>query len=264
MEDPSPVDRPRRTLFQRLRIRFRRLKGALRPESNSHQQLQRPKSSFGTGLISRLTCCSLPDSASPVDPGPEQYLGTATPPEPPTQASDPNIETDPISQNNESGSAAWARMIGSLRVLETTVEFPPLKSAVGAFIGCLDIVQKAASNRPDYEELADEFESIVNILNQYAGDLESEPNSGSIANIVQCLERQVTEIKDKEALGTIGHLLDVTHDQEHVIRRYREVERLFRKLQCDLSTRTRNNVEKQLEVRIDSLILAVLRLTSRV
>ena len=45
--------------------------------------------------------------------------------------------------------------------------------------------QNAASNRTDYEELADEFQSMADMLNRYASELESEPNNGSIANIAQ-------------------------------------------------------------------------------
>ncbi|CUA75530.1 Vegetative incompatibility protein HET-E-1 [Podospora anserina] [Rhizoctonia solani] len=187
-------------------------------------------------------------SSPPVDLAREREE-TAPPPEPSTQASAPASESDPTPEKKKPGSAAWARMIGSLEGLKTSVElFPPLKSAVGAFIACLDIVQKAASNRADYEELADEFQSMANMLQQYAGDLESEPNNGSIANIAQCIQRQVTEIEKKEESGTIGHLLDATQDQEDVIRRYRQVERLFRQLQYDLSMRTRNDVKKQLEM----------------
>ncbi|CUA74710.1 putative WD repeat-containing protein all2124 [Nostoc sp, PCC 7120] [Rhizoctonia solani] len=193
-------------------------------------------------------------TASSLAPSPPVDLArereeTAPPPDPSTQASAPASEADATPEKKKPGSAAWARMIGSLEGLKTSVElFPPLKSAVGAFIGSLDIVQKAASNRADYEELADEFRSMADMLQQYAGDLESEPNNGSIANIAQCIQRQVTEIEKKEESGTIGHLLDATQDQEDIIRRYRQVERLFRQLQYDLSMRTRNDVKKQLEI----------------
>ncbi|CAE6542960.1 unnamed protein product [Rhizoctonia solani] len=146
-------------------------------------------------------------------------------------------------------NAAWNRMIGSFRGLETSVElFPPLKSAVGAFIGCLEIVQITASNRSEYEQLADELQSMANILQQYAGELKSEPNNGSIANIAQCIQRQVAEIQKKEESGSIGRLLDATENQEDIIRRYRQVERLFRQLQCDLTMRTNRTVEKHFEM----------------
>ncbi|KAL5637535.1 hypothetical protein ACGC1H_004079 [Rhizoctonia solani] len=189
-----------------------------------------------------------PNSPLPlVDPGLDREA--ATPPsEPSTQAIVSETEANTGPEHKKSDSVAWNRTIGSLRILESSMRsFPPLKSAVSALIGCLDTVRNAASNRSDYEDLADELQLMANILNQYAGELELEPSNGSIANIAQCIQQQVTEIERKQGSGTIGRLLDVTQDQEDVIRRYRQVERLFRQLQADLSMRARNDVKKQLE-----------------
>ncbi|CAE7063802.1 unnamed protein product [Rhizoctonia solani] len=136
-------------------------------------------------------------------------------------------------------AVAWNRLDDSLRALETGVElFPPLKSAVGAFIECLDIVQQAAENRADYDQLASEFQSMAEILKRYTGELGVEPSSGSIANIAECIQRQVADIKRKQDAGTARRLLNATHDQGDVISCYRQVGRLFRQLQYDLSMRT--------------------------
>ncbi|KDN39301.1 hypothetical protein RSAG8_08936, partial [Rhizoctonia solani AG-8 WAC10335] len=175
--------------------------------------------------------------------------GTTPPPGPPTHIFVLDTEAKNVTESNNSDGIAWSRLTSTLRRLESCVDlFPPLKSAVSALIGCLDIVQKAASNRADYEELADEFQVMANMLNQYAGQLESEPNNGSIANIAQSIQQQVTDIQRKRGSGTVGRRFEATDDQEDVIRRYRQVEKLFRQLQFDLSIRTRNDVKKQLEM----------------
>ncbi|CAE6437219.1 unnamed protein product, partial [Rhizoctonia solani] len=144
----------------------------------------------------------------------------------------------------QSPSNPWSQLATSLRALETGVElFPPLRSAVGAFIGCLDIVelksrqQKAAQNRADQEKLVNELQLMTDMLKKYAGELEQEPSNGSAANIAQCIQRQVVDIKQKHDYGTGRRLLDATHDQEDVIRCYRQVERLFRQLQWTLLQR---------------------------
>ncbi|CAE7051038.1 unnamed protein product [Rhizoctonia solani] len=145
----------------------------------------------------------------------------------------------------QSPSNPWSQLATSLRALETGVElFPPLRSAVGAFIGCLDIVEKAAQNRADQEKLVNELQLMTDMLKKYAGELEQEPSNGSAANIAQCIQRQVVDIKQKHDYGTGRRLLDATHDQEDVIRCYRQVERLFRQLQTDLSMRTKQEVRK--------------------
>jgi hypothetical protein len=42
----------------------------------------------------------------------------------------------------EAGNTAWNGLEAALRVLETSADvFPPLKSAVGGFVSCLDIVE---------------------------------------------------------------------------------------------------------------------------
>ncbi|CAE6513127.1 unnamed protein product [Rhizoctonia solani] len=145
-------------------------------------------------------------------------------------------------------SAAWDRLISSLSAFESSAGlFPPLKSAVGELIGCLDAVEAAASNRTDYEELTSELQSMADMLNQYAGELDSEFSNGSIANIAQCIRLQVEGIQQQQQRGTVGRLLDATQDQEDVIKRYRQVERLFRQLQCDVTMRTRSDVKEHIE-----------------
>ncbi|CAE7077777.1 unnamed protein product [Rhizoctonia solani] len=164
--------------------------------------------------------------------------------DPPTSA---QAEVDNTKQM-ESDDTEWNQLRNSLRVLEIGVElFPPLKSAVGAFIECLAIIQTAASNREDYKELAVEFHSMANMINQYVGELGSEPKNGSIANITECIQHQLTCIRQKQQCKTVRRLVDANDDQEDLVRHYRQVERLFRQIQCDLSMRTRSDIKKQLE-----------------
>lgn len=79
--------------------------------------------------------------------------------------------------------------------------FPPLKSAVGGLITCLDIVQvshrcslrvvkhnlnklqAAVATAEDYGELTSELTAIAGTLNQYLAELGSEDPNGSAARI---------------------------------------------------------------------------------
>ncbi|CAE6379284.1 unnamed protein product [Rhizoctonia solani] len=213
MDSPDPPGRSeKRKIRHTLRSGYNWVKGLARPSSTPpssgpQQSLTVPSSGSRRLSLSRLT-----DSA-------------------------------PVSSNT-----AWHRLGSSLREFENRLGvFPPLKSAVGAVIGCLDVVQAAASSRGDYEKLADDFQSMADIMIPYISELESEPNNGSIANIVQSIEQQVKEIKEMEKSGSVRRLLNATQDQEDVVDRYRHIERLFRQLQCDLSMRTSRDVKEQLE-----------------
>ncbi|KAF8746787.1 WD40 repeat-like protein, partial [Rhizoctonia solani] len=149
----------------------------------------------------------------------------------------------------ENSGTAWERLSSSLSVLEKSLGlFPPLKSAIGSLVGCLEVVKVAASNRVDYKELAHEFQLMVDALSQHVGIFESEKSNGSVANIVhRCMQAHIAEIKQHEEKGSIQRLRGATNDQEDVIKRYRQIERLFRQLQCDITMRTQDQVKKQLE-----------------
>ncbi|CAE6473805.1 unnamed protein product [Rhizoctonia solani] len=246
-----PDSQEKRGVRQTIRTGVKWLKGAVRgPSSAPSANPERlPVPNIGSQNLS-LSRPITPLLAPTPPAGLEMDRGVITPPPAPcTQASVPNTQVDNPIEHKKSENAALNRLTSILRALESSVElFPPLKSAVGALIGSLDILQKISSNRAEYEDLADEFELLAKMVSQYADELESEPRNGSIANIAQCIQRQVTDIEQKEASGTAGRLWNATQDQENVIRRYRQVERLFRQLQHDLTMRTRSDVKKQLEI----------------
>ncbi|CAE6459927.1 unnamed protein product, partial [Rhizoctonia solani] len=184
-----------------------------------------------------------PPDHSPMQPFSNPALGSSCL-QPPNR-SNPPTGSNGHSERNKVENVAWSQLRNTLRTLETSVElFPPLKSAIGALNECLHIVQKAAQNRAEYEKLADEFQSMVDAIKQYAGELELEPSNGSIANIAQCIQRQVADIKQKQDHGDGRRVLNATCDQEGVLESYRQVERLFRQLQTDLSMRTKQEVRK--------------------
>ncbi|KAG8739106.1 hypothetical protein FRC11_000914, partial [Ceratobasidium sp. 423] len=153
-------------------------------------------------------------------------------------------------ENKDTDNTPWGRLFAALHTFENiTGLFSPLKSAVGAFAGCLGAVraQTAATNRQEYELLADEIRMIVDFLKQHAAELGSETRNGSIANIARSVEDQVAHIQEQQSRGTLGRLIDATNDQEDVMQCYRQIERLFRQLQHDIAIRTRCDIKKQRE-----------------
>ncbi|KEP45733.1 putative vegetative incompatibility protein HET-E-1 [Rhizoctonia solani 123E] len=234
-----PSDQEKHGIRKSIRKGAKWFKDAVRPSSappssGNPESLAAPNIGSENLSLSRPTTPLLAPAPPPADL--ELDRGGVTPsPGPATQTFVPDTKVETPMEHNKSDNAGLSRLIGALRTIESTVElFPPLKSAVGALIGSLDIVQseqKAVTNRADYEDLADEFELLAKMVRQYAGELESEPSNGSIANIAQCIREQVTDIGRKEASGTVGRLWDATENQEDVIRRYRQVERLFRQIQ---------------------------------
>ncbi|CEL54400.1 hypothetical protein RSOLAG1IB_11646 [Rhizoctonia solani AG-1 IB] len=176
---------------------------------------------------------------------------TSSTPELPSTPNDSTHDAGTIGANPQKmfGSTSWNKLATSLRALEAVTDlFPPLKAAVGSFIGCLDMVQSAALNRKDYEQLADKLTTMANSINQYGQELDSETSNGSIANIARCIEDQVAWIKHKDERGAMSRIRDATEDRDNVIRCYRQIGVLFRRLQCNVTMRTRSDVKKQLEI----------------
>ncbi|KAH7338734.1 quinon protein alcohol dehydrogenase-like superfamily [Rhizoctonia solani] len=247
MSSQHPSDKQgKRGVRQALRSSVQRLKDGIKRSSGSRPQSgQTGVLTPGSGTGSH-TVAPAPSLGVQL---PESRRATPTPP--PGPSAEPEV-TDPSAnvgeKQNDKGNVAWSRLTSSLRVLETSVElFPPLQSAVGGLIGCLDVVQVAASNRTDYEELVDELRSMADILGQHAGVLDSEKGNGSVTNIVQCILAHVQDIEQQKKRGTLGRLRGATNEQEDVMRRYRQIEKLFRQLQCDVTMRTQDHVKKQLE-----------------
>ncbi|CAE6458715.1 unnamed protein product [Rhizoctonia solani] len=245
---PPPDDSGERKFLSGLRGHFQRAKSALKPSDPAPRRsglLSPPSSSFRLFSRSRTTT---PTSSPRILPADLDQNATSPSLQPPTEAALGDSTTS-VGERHEIKSASWSRLIRSLRSLESNMElFPPLKSAIGIVIDCLDIVQVPASNRKEYEQLAEELGSIVNILDRYASELDSETSNGSIANIAQCIEDQLTSVKEKKDRGTLELLRDDKNNQEDVIMRYRQIESLFRQLQCDVTMRTRTDVKKQLEI----------------
>ncbi|CAE7228688.1 unnamed protein product [Rhizoctonia solani] len=240
MNSQDPPDSPERVGVRKwLKDTVKRSSGAPPPPGNSERlapPITRSRISSFNRSINSFSDPVLPaelDRGAPIASGPSAQ----------TTTTDTEVRDVPLKPHKQSDGTAWGRLESSLRTFESAVELcPPLKSAIGGFIGCLDIVKDAASNRAEYEKLTDELQSMVDMLNQFAGELESEPTNGSIANIAQCIQNRAADIKQKRESGTVRRLLNASGDQEDVIRCYRQVKKLFHQLQTDLSLRTKKEV----------------------
>ncbi|KAG8688441.1 hypothetical protein FRC11_005438 [Ceratobasidium sp. 423] len=251
MASQPPSKNPEKRGLHKTFLRW--IKDPLKPSSNSRSLSPRSGPLTAPGLTSQLVSHSQPTgSASIPEQLPSESDGrTASPSPVPSATERGGVSTVTIGPPREQENVVRNRLSASLGLLQGATEiFSPLRSAVSALIECSDIVQGAATNSEDYELLAEEFEVLANMLNQHAGKLGWETNNGSIANIAQCIERQVAGIKQKQGRGSVGRLLDAVQDREDVVRRYQQIERLFRQLQCDISIRATSEVKEQREVDI--------------
>ena len=143
-QDP-PEDGNKRGKRQTMESNFLRAKDAVKRRLNPHPRPERPEQSTTLGSRSpsqSLFSHSTPQSATqpPIleldRPSPTSALI------PVTQDYDTNTTAEPVTESTTARNTVSSRLTRSLHALERGVElFPPLKSAIGGLIGCLDIVQ---------------------------------------------------------------------------------------------------------------------------
>ncbi|CAE6494243.1 unnamed protein product, partial [Rhizoctonia solani] len=224
---------------------MRRVKDSMKsPDSSSRGSGLLSPSSSGFRLLSRSRPTTPTPGTRPLLRDSSEHAPVLSL-EPPAEVS--LASTAVINPQRSPANTTWSRLENSLRTLEKgTKSIPGLNSALNAFIGCLDSAQIAATNREEYDQLAEELTSMVDALNQYTAELGSGSNT-SIANIVQAIEDQIASIRQQQERSTLRHLLDTTDNQEDVIMHYRRIEKLFRQLQCQVTLGIGSGIQVQLE-----------------
>ncbi|KAB5589984.1 hypothetical protein CTheo_6571 [Ceratobasidium theobromae] len=142
---------------------------------------------------------------------------------------DPTPNSDPRSRN-----LTWTTLRTSLQVLHGgTTMFPPLQSAVGALISCLDVLEATTKNRQEYEDIASELKMLTQSLARHIKESNSARISDCVTNVALSIEQQAILISAHRRRGTGRRLLEANADEDAIIRHYRRIEALFRRLQVD-------------------------------
>ncbi|KAB5595640.1 Vegetative incompatibility protein HET-E-1 [Ceratobasidium theobromae] len=251
---PPPDDPPRKGVRSIIQGGFLRVKQALKPSrlsrSPSPANLSRP---FSPSL--------------PVPPNPPAAItpqGTQSPsshPTPPPIAGANVTSSSPSTVSSPKPGKldiTWSALEKALQVLEKNLGiFPPLKSAVGELVSCLDIIQGAAENSKDYELLAGELRAMAETLNEYVGELGSEGTGGSIARVAKAIKAQAAYIDAKRNRAKGERIFGAREDKEDILDCHHQIKRLFRQLQSDLAFKTFRNTNEQLVMTLLQRLSAV-------
>ncbi|KAB5590986.1 hypothetical protein CTheo_5578 [Ceratobasidium theobromae] len=228
MATPPASPKPRRTVRKYIRDQYDKV-----VRSHSRSPSQQSIEASGSG-------------ASPASPPPRTIGGLLAPPHgaqtvQPQHAqpnSEPSIspkletETSPI-------STMWTGLRSAFEELHKVARpFPPLQAAIGNLIPCLGILEAAAKNSKEYEEIASELKGLGESLTRHMKESNSTRMSSCIANVAMRIEQQSKLVQEKESRGTGRRLLEASADEEEVMRHYRKIESLFRQLQVDANLST--------------------------
>ncbi|KAF9553606.1 hypothetical protein CPC08DRAFT_727788 [Agrocybe pediades] len=137
------------------------------------------------------------------------------------------------------GSMLWKTTQTALRLLEKNSDgFPPLKTAVGVLVTCLDITQDVIDNHKEYNEVAVELKDMATSLASHAPKLMERGDDGSIALILKSINEELAQIKKKLGRGKFKRAIEASEDKDDIINRYRKIDSLFRRLLSDITLRT--------------------------
>ncbi|CUA71943.1 Brefeldin A-inhibited guanine nucleotide-exchange protein 2 [Rhizoctonia solani] len=127
--------------------------------------------------------------------------------------------------------SAWETLRTSLHFLhETSGVFPPLSSAVGILLSCIDGLESVAKRRDDYDELATTLSAMIDSLTQHAGSM-SASDSGSLSNLALSLEQCAMKVQTTLDRMTTGRFQNASTEEEELLKHYQRVQSLFQQLQ---------------------------------
>ncbi|KAB5588508.1 Vegetative incompatibility protein HET-E-1 [Ceratobasidium theobromae] len=249
MATPPTSPKPKRSVRRYIRDQYDKLVRSHSPSPN-----QQPIEASSSGTF-------------PAPPTPRTAAGFLVPPSDIQAAqlrhscSDSQLSTCPKHKTEAIPISTMLTGLGSaFEELRTIARpFPPLESAIGGLIPCLDLLETAARNSKEYEDIASELRDLCESLTQHMKDTGSARMSRCIANVAMGIEQQAKIIKEKETRGTGRRLLEASSDGEEVIRHYRKIESLFRRLQADANLSTWSIANEVLaNTRLEGLVPAKL------
>ncbi|KAB5593572.1 hypothetical protein CTheo_2961 [Ceratobasidium theobromae] len=137
-----------------------------------------------------------------------------------------------------SGSPGWAGLRTALEHLRRAArQFPPIESAVGAFISCLDVLEATVKERHEYDNIASELKMLAESLTQHMSQTGLGRMSDCVANIASSIYQQAQIIQEKRNRNMGRRLMEANLEAE-IIHHYRRIESLFRQLQTNVNLST--------------------------
>ncbi|CAE6429078.1 unnamed protein product [Rhizoctonia solani] len=134
------------------------------------------------------------------------------------------------------GVGGWEGLRCGLQVLQGVVElFPPLRSAIGTLISCLDLFETACKNHHGYSELGFELQGIAAFLAQHLQDPRSVHMTGVIMTISRTLDREIKLVAERQSQNKGGQIIAAQHNEDALLKDYRRIESIFRQLQIEVS-----------------------------
>ncbi|KAG8713740.1 hypothetical protein FRC09_018377 [Ceratobasidium sp. 395] len=149
----------------------------------------------------------------------------------------PSPSAEPTSTHNKTTGSV--KLKNALRKLgKATGALPPLNSVVDLLADCVEAFSLTAKGHREYDALAANIASSINILETYLSRPCPTELAVSVIEVVHELKRQVEYINAKQSRTEARILVDGEQDLDDIMRCYREVDTLFQRLQTKAALTT--------------------------
>ncbi|KAB5591103.1 Vegetative incompatibility protein HET-E-1 [Ceratobasidium theobromae] len=166
-----------------------------------------------------------------------------------------NVSNHTPDNTQKVSNKTWRGLKTAMQALHISADvFPPLHSAVGGIVSCLDTFEAAARHREDYDRLASDLEMTAELLHQHLQASTSAHMTDMITGIVGAIEQEIMVINEKQIRSGTSRVREASNDEEDLIRCYRRIEQLLHRLQIEVSMSAWNIANSnQVDARLEKL-----------
>ncbi|CAE6412022.1 unnamed protein product, partial [Rhizoctonia solani] len=112
---------------------------------------------------------------------------------------------------------------------------PQVKSAVGGLVSCLEQFEIARQNREEYDEVASELSTMAEYVKRHLEDRRSQGLTERISNIAETIQKETEDVRQLQEQSKAAQVLRALNHEEDLVRRFRRIGELFRRIQMEMS-----------------------------
>ncbi|KAL5634270.1 hypothetical protein ACGC1H_006175 [Rhizoctonia solani] len=173
--------------------------------------------------------------------------------------SEPGVSTSlGVTHPSGTASTAWSGAKTLLVVLESSADaFGPLKSAIGGLNKCIDIYERAAKGRKDYDELRDKLDGLLQDLAGHVSIMDP-LITRSVKLLCTSIESELKNVEDNRGRGTGQRLAEAMDTQDEILECYRRIHGYIERLTLNANMNMLGTInDLSMESRMDKISLAM-------
>ncbi|KAF8601236.1 hypothetical protein BDV93DRAFT_585628, partial [Ceratobasidium sp. AG-I] len=152
-------------------------------------------------------------------------------------------------------STAWSGLKTLFGLLNQSADaFPPLKSAIGGILGCIEIYERLAQGREDYKKLGEELDSLFKELTGFLGGPTPPTMTPSLENLAKGIEKEIMFVLGKNERNKLERIAEAMEDPDAILECYRRIQCLLERFSLNANLNVWKTVDEQTtELRLKGL-----------